>query len=307
MIPELIIVAIFHKDRNHDLTPTHITVDFQGIKGDEFIVSGGAEEFLQFIEKELIIQVEKSYCTAPYRILAGHSLGGLFAVYSYLVRGNLFNAYIAMDPALWWDNSYCEKTLKSLPGQSSNLENKLYISSSHLAPKNKRDKTIYRKTQNSFSKELNSKIKSKSKHDYFEKDNHYMVPIQSLYNGLSYVFNDYYLYNNRPFFKEDTSFVQNHFKHVSNIYGISPIPPEGLVERTGYVSYIFFKDYKKAIEFCKLNVNNYPNSSKAYENLAKAYKASGNKTDAISNFKKSLELNPENTEIQKILIELEGQ
>jgi tetratricopeptide (TPR) repeat protein len=66
-------------------------------------------------------------------------------------------------------------------------------------------------------------------------------------------------------------------------------------------------DYKKSIAFFKFNAANYPFSYKAFEYLAKAYKASGNSKDAILNCKKALELNPENSEIKKMLIELERQ
>jgi predicted alpha/beta superfamily hydrolase len=44
--------------------------------------SGGAAEFLKFIQTELIPIIEADYRTNPaVRVLAGHSLGGLFALY----------------------------------------------------------------------------------------------------------------------------------------------------------------------------------------------------------------------------------
>ena len=65
--------------------------------------SGGADKFLQFIETELMPEVEKRYRTQPFRVLAGHSLGGLFAVHALSTRPGLFNAYVAVSPSLWWD------------------------------------------------------------------------------------------------------------------------------------------------------------------------------------------------------------
>jgi len=93
IIPEFIVVAIFHKDRNHDLTPTHCLTDINGFKSDAAKISGGGEKLLQFIEKELIAEIDKKYRTYSYRVLAGHSLGGLFCMYAYVNRSDLFKGF----------------------------------------------------------------------------------------------------------------------------------------------------------------------------------------------------------------------
>lgn len=287
IIPEFIIIAIFHKDRNHDLTPTHCLTDINGFKSDAAKVSGGGEKLLQFIEKELIVQIENKYRTSSYRILAGHSLGGLFSVYVYLNRSDLFKGFISMDPVLNWDNYVCERILKSLPNQLSNFKNKLYISSAHNAPEGKRDKGPLRISQLSFYKELKTKGESDTKLELFEKENHLTVPYRSLYVGLSYIFFDYYIFNNSRFV-EEIPFIQEHYKSVSDLYGMRFTPPEGLIEMLGKYFLLDRNEYTKSIEFFTLNTVNYPTSYKAFEYLAKAYKASGDVNNAIKNFKKSL-------------------
>jgi Tfp pilus assembly protein PilF len=52
---------------------------------------------------------------------------------------------------------------------------------------------------------------------------------------------------------------------------------------------------KNAIEVFKLNVEAYPASARAYESLADAYAADGNKDLAGANYRKALEINPQNT------------
>ena len=52
---------------------------------------------------------------------------------------------------------------------------------------------------------------------------------------------------------------------------------------------------KEALEIFKLNVFLYPNSANVYDSVAEAYEANGNRELAISNYKRSLELDPENT------------
>jgi predicted alpha/beta superfamily hydrolase len=42
---------------------------------------------------------------SSYRLLIGHSLGGLYAVYALLYHPNLFNAVVAFSPFLVWDSN----------------------------------------------------------------------------------------------------------------------------------------------------------------------------------------------------------
>src|SRR6201988_4529086 len=78
-LPDLIVVGITNTDRTRDLTPVKSTA--KNPAGQlQFPTSGGADTFLKFIETELIPEIEKDYRVPPYRILAGHSLGGLFAI-----------------------------------------------------------------------------------------------------------------------------------------------------------------------------------------------------------------------------------
>lgn len=52
---------------------------------------------------------------------------------------------------------------------------------------------------------------------------------------------------------------------------------------------------KEALEIFKLNVFLYPNSANVYDSVAEAYAVNGNRELAIKNYKRSLELDPQNT------------
>lgn len=97
--PNMIVVGITNTVRNRDLTPTATNA-----KGLVDTNSGKGQNFMEFIEKELIPHIDSLYATAPYRIFSGHSLGGLTVINTFLNNTNLFNAYIAIDPSLWWNN-----------------------------------------------------------------------------------------------------------------------------------------------------------------------------------------------------------
>ncbi len=70
-----------------------------------------------------------------------------------------------------------------------------------------------------------------------------------------------------------------------------PIATENDLNNYGY-ALLGKKDYKKAIEVLALNTQKHPNSANAWDSLGEAYALSGDKANAIANFKKSLSLNP---------------
>jgi predicted alpha/beta superfamily hydrolase len=100
-VPVFITVAIGYAGENlnygelrcRDLSP----VVFPNMTAE---TSGRAAEFLELIEKTIIPLVERDYRADPERrVLAGASMGGLFALYSLYTKPELFRAYIAATPA----------------------------------------------------------------------------------------------------------------------------------------------------------------------------------------------------------------
>ena len=62
---------------------------------------------------------------------------------------------------------------------------------------------------------------------------------------------------------------------------------------------------KDAIEIFKLNVEAYPNAFNTYDSLAEAYLADNQRELAMKNYKKSVELNPSNTNATQVIKRLE--
>ena len=60
----------------------------------------------------------------------------------------------------------------------------------------------------------------------------------------------------------------------------------------------------EAIEIFKLNVSEHPKSWNVYDSLGEAYMKQGKKESAIENYRKSLELNPNNENGQDMLKKL---
>ncbi len=64
------------------------------------------------------------------------------------------------------------------------------------------------------------------------------------------------------------------------------------------------KKLAEAIEVFKLNVEAYPRSANSYDSLAEAYRSYGNKEQAIENYRKALELDPEMESARNALKEM---
>ncbi len=123
-IPEMILVGITNTRRIRDLTPTTQDPEQRKHHPD----AGGADAFLKFLTDELTPWVNARYRTQPYRILVGHSLGGLFAVHALLVRPDSFQAYLAVSPSLWWDAQATVTEAKTALGTIPVGPHALYLS-----------------------------------------------------------------------------------------------------------------------------------------------------------------------------------
>lgn len=110
--PEMIVIGITNTDRTRDLTPTHIDIDPPYMDSASAKTSGGGEKFISFIEKELMPYIESNYPTEPYKMLIGHSFGGLTVMQTFVHHTNLFNSFICIDPSMWWDKQNLLKESK---------------------------------------------------------------------------------------------------------------------------------------------------------------------------------------------------
>lgn len=102
VMPEIIVVGIpaSGENRQRDYTPPYMRAESDEKNGP----AGKADRFLQFLETELIPHIEQTYRATSTRMLAGHSRGGLFVMYSLLEKPDLFSARFAYSPALWRDD-----------------------------------------------------------------------------------------------------------------------------------------------------------------------------------------------------------
>ena len=306
-IPELIIVAIPNTNRTRDFTPTHSKIDLGGKERAFFKDSGGGSIFLQFIQDELCPEIESTYRTLNFRIFVGHSMGGVIVLHSLLDTPEMFQAYIAIDPSLWWDDQELVHRGENLVKEHGNLHGSVYISLANNPDVGIGNPIVMKEAGRTFAKYLESAAspKFRSTLEYFESEDHGSVPLLSLYRGLLYIFEGY-----KPLLNDllnQPSALKTHFERISERLGVVLLPPEAIVNQTGYGLIYQYEDVDKAIELFKLNVSCYPKSYNVYDSLGEAYMVKDEKMLAIKNFEKSLELNPANENSKKQLQKLKSK
>jgi len=83
----------------------------------------------------------------------------------------------------------------------------------------------------------------------------------------------------------------------------SHIAKESTINNFGYQQ-LGQKKYDVAITIFKINTDLYPNSANAFDSLGEAYMLSGDNLNAIKYYRKSLKLNPKNTNAEKMISRL---
>lgn len=71
--------------------------------------------------------VEKQTPANGQNILVGHSYAGLFSLHVLLNHPESFDAYLAIDPSLWWDRGYIMNQAKNFQSQQQFNNKKLYV------------------------------------------------------------------------------------------------------------------------------------------------------------------------------------
>jgi uncharacterized protein len=178
-IPELIVVGIGYgsldksagEKRRRDYRPTP---------------TGGAQNFLIFLEDELIPFIDNNYKTDPgERAINGYSIGGLFGLYTLFTKPEIFNRYIIGSPSLTWDNNsiynYEENSSEKIGEKKIGVFISVGSEESDEKYFNPIDKLVTQIQERNYSGlKLEAKV--------FDASTHLMGPPESLTHGLISVF-----------------------------------------------------------------------------------------------------------------------
>lgn len=269
-ISDLIVVGVTNTDRTRDLTPAKST-DRNPAGELRFPTAGGADNFLKFFETELIPEIEKEYRVQPYRILAGHSFGGLFAIHALITKPGLFNSYIAVSPSLQWENFEALKRAESFLKNQKELNVTLFVSLGNEPGG----------IGESFDKFKEALAKSNIKGfewqaERMNDEDHGSVVLRSHYLGLRKVYAEWQAPRDLQSGAVTGGLkgADAHYRKLSARFGYSIPVPEGLINQMGY-QFLFDGKPEEAIATFKANVERYPASANVYDSLAEAYEQGG--------------------------------
>ncbi|HNP65483.1 MAG TPA: alpha/beta hydrolase-fold protein [Woeseiaceae bacterium] len=287
-IPELIVIAVSNTNRQRDLTPSHTLLDADGKEQVRFVTSGGGDRFLRFFREELIPEVESKYRTARHRTLVGNSLGGLLALHAMIHSPDLFQAYIANDPSLWWDDALLVRQAKKVFSADWQHVQSVFISSARSDDERIRNRIA--ELDELFSADTGAQTRFKYQH--FDAEDHGSLYLPGLYHGLKSVFLGYNISFDDVYFGDTGLLLTSHFERLSARLGIALLPPEFLVDNWGRYALHGLKNPEKALEFFKTNESNFPESANVFVSLADAYIQMHETLLAIENLERALEADP---------------
>lgn len=119
-VKNAIVVSIgYGKDRSIDYTPTKVSN-----------VTGGAPQFMNFIETELIPTMQQDFnvdTARSSRVILGHSYGGLFGGCAFAVNNKVFGNYILLSPSFWFDNLVALQLEKSYRNINKNKKQLVFM------------------------------------------------------------------------------------------------------------------------------------------------------------------------------------
>lgn len=302
--PEMIIVGIVNTNRTRDLTPSRISPD--SISADRYKLdeNDGGDKFMAFLEKELMPYIDAKYPTEPYKMLIGHSLGGLTTMNTLLHRPDLFNSYIAIDPALLDDGKFLLQASKSLLSTNDFTRKSLFVGIANTMEPGMDTIKVRTDTDRAtghiraileLSKNLtdNSKNHLNYNYKYYNEESHNTIPLIAAYDAMHTIFSFYELKIPRSEMMGmnmgTIAIITGHYENVSKQLGYTVSLPQPMANNIGYLA-LRLKKYDEAEYLFRLNCTNYPDSADAYDSLGDLYAAKGDKIKASEYYSKSLSI-----------------
>lgn len=302
--PEMIVVGIANTDRTRDLTPTPIKEDKPYFDSSLAKTSGGGENFISYLRKELIPFIDSHYPTQPFRLVIGHSFGGLMAMHMLINHTDLFNAYISIDPSMWWDNMKYLKQSEQLLQDKKFTNKTLFLGYANTMEEGM-DTARVQQDNNPMSRHIRAIISVdhllKGKKDnglqyagkFYEEDSHTTVPLIATHDALRFIFRNYQFKLLTQDYVDSTADLpgkfERHYKEVSQFFGYPVFPAENLIN--GWANeFLQVRQYKKAAGFYELNTRYYPRSASAHTALAEYYAQRGEKQKAVKSFQAALQI-----------------
>ena len=288
-IPPMVLVGVVNTNRNRDLTPPGPNASSNG----RF---GGAKSFLSFLSEEVHPWLENKYRLHPYRILAGHSFGGLFTVFALLQQPDFFQGYIALSPSLGRNNEQQVEVAKTYVQKKELPTQRLFLAVGN-------EGGYSQLSSEKFIKVLQQAQPEQLSWQYqpWPEENHVSVTIPGFRQGLQYLFQGYNLAHFPAL--DDYFLVEQHYRELSDRLGYTIEVPEEQFEK--YITQLLAaRDLDYAFFLLEKYQKTFPASPIMLRCYGDAHLLKGELAKAKGYYQRLLEMDPENVELEQLLQKL---
>jgi hypothetical protein len=289
LMPDLIVVAVPNTDRGRDLSPTRGSIRRRDGTVEERPNTGGGPRFLEFFERELIPYVESHYRTRPYRIFAGHSLGGLFALEALVEKPLLFQAVIAVSPALGWEQDWPIARLESFVAQKQEAARMLVVT---MANEEEGDTKPSRLDRMEAVLAVGRPPGLTWHVLRMPEEDHGTVVLKSHLEALRLIYDGWRLPRDPEsgLVALGLDAIKQHYAALSQRFGYTVVPPEQTVNLAGYNALRNANNVEAALALFLYNIELYPNSPNVYDSYAEALEGAGRLEEAVANYRTAVRL-----------------
>lgn len=293
--PEMIVVGVPNTtDRTHDLTPpadtgvTRLAVPGGDTVSQSFPTAGGAAKLRAFLTDELAPWVQARYRTAPYRILVGHSFGGLFVVDALAADPRAFNAYVAISPTLWWEGGTYVKRVEAALRRAPLDGRALYMTTGE------REGGAIIDPARELASALDARHAAgfRSWYRVIPAETHNSTPLRTEYDALERIFEGWEPSDrvmNAAFLRGDVAGLEAHHAAVTARFGIPSPLTSAEVNRMAYAN-LQQKKLDVALRLFRRNVVAAPEYANGWNSLADGLEAQRKPAEALEAQERAVQL-----------------
>jgi len=282
VIPNCIVVGIFHNDRNYETTPNY----GNDINIPTNLFLEGSEKLKNHLYKEIIPLINSNYSVSGFNILIGHSNTATLASQIISMPNNPFQGIIAITPDLLKDQiENLNQTLKKERNQN------LYYFVSSGTKDDKYRFATGKKLDSIFENNKNVRVNSKEK---VYNAGHLDLVVKSLNDAIMFIFTDYRNYDDfESKVDENKLSVSDYLKGKSN----STKQNYGIDFNSDEDDFYYLLDLVIAQKNSKLleqlfevgEKNEFFAKDEAYSQKAQLYEEMGLYNEALKNWKLQIE------------------
>lgn len=282
IIPNMLVVAIVNTNRDRDYLTPAISERDKEVSPN----AGGAVNFSNFLQSELIPWVDANYRTTEYRTLFGHSAGGYFALWSMLEKPKIFSSYIAASPALQWGDKHILSLANNKKINESFEEEFIFLSMGDEGPDNDTQTLNLSKIFDEYNV---SDIQSTTA--LMPNENHFTTPHLTMYQGLQAIFAGWYVKDPLALYDEQgLDGLHQHFSTLDNKFGLDRGTPQNVLT---LLAGIFFEQNRldEMADLVLYDTYRYPYPADGITEIGRRYEADSNKTKAVEFYTQALKSN----------------